>query len=91
MPANRREVLEGTFAFAVRIAIGGGAATTLSSCGSSSSSASTPAPSNLSYSTPATATVGMAMPQMTPSVNGSVTSYSISPALPADLTFNTAP
>ncbi|MBD3581578.1 CotH kinase family protein, partial [Flavobacterium selenitireducens] len=46
------------------------------------------APSALSYNTPNTFTVGTAITALTPTVTGSVTSYSISPALPAGLSFD---
>ncbi|RZJ71961.1 putative Ig domain-containing protein [Flavobacterium sp.] len=47
------------------------------------------APSALSYTTPNVFTLGTAIATLTPTVTGTVTSYSISPNLPAGLTFNT--
>jgi Putative Ig domain len=89
MPTTRRQVLEGTIALAVKTALGGSVAVTLASCGGSSSS--TPAaPSSLSYTSPVTAIVGSAISNLSPTVNGSITSYSVSPALPAGLTLDTS-
>lgn len=48
------------------------------------------APSNLSYTSPVTATVGTAITALTPTVTGTVTSYSVSPALPAGLSLNSS-
>jgi len=48
------------------------------------------APSNLSYATPVVYTAGTTIASMTPSVIGTVDSYSVSPALPAGLSINTA-
>lgn len=50
---------------------------------------STPPPSGLSYSSPGVVVVGKAITALTPSVNGTVTSYSVSPALPPGLALNT--
>src|SRR5690606_38673634 len=47
------------------------------------------APSGLSYSSPLTATEGPAINALNPTVTGTVTSYSVNPALPAGLTLNT--
>jgi hypothetical protein len=47
-------------------------------------------PSNLSYASPVTAVVGVPLAPLLPSVTGSVTAYSVAPALPAGLSFNTA-
>lgn len=48
-----------------------------------------PAPTNLSYSAPApTYIVGTSIANNTPKVTGTVTSYSVSPALPAGLGIN---
>jgi hypothetical protein len=48
------------------------------------------APSNLSYASPVVLTVGVQAPTMTPTVTvtGSVTTYSISPALPGGLSLS---
>ena len=43
------------------------------------------APSGLTYTSPATATIGVAITALTPTVTGTVTTYSVSPALPAGL------
>jgi hypothetical protein len=48
-----------------------------------------PAPSGLSYRSPQTFYVGTAM-SLAPMVTGTVTSYAVSPALPAGLTLNTS-
>lgn len=63
-------------------------------CGGGSGSQPAPpgmtAPSNLAYAVPSiTATVGTPISPDLPTVTGAVTSYSISPALPSGLTFNT--
>ena len=47
--------------------------------------AATGAPSALSYSSPQTFTVGTAITELTPTVTGTVSSYAVSPALPAGL------
>ncbi|MDB5231500.1 MAG: cytochrome c, 20 heme-binding site, partial [Chitinophagaceae bacterium] len=46
-------------------------------------------PSNLVYSTPNIFTKGQAIAGLTPTLTGSATSYSITPALPSGLNFNT--
>jgi YVTN family beta-propeller protein len=46
------------------------------------------APSALSYGSPVGATIGIPITALTPSVTGSVSSFSASPALPAGLTLN---
>lgn len=65
------------------------------SCGGGGSSSSgapapVPAPSELSYPSPQTYPVGTAIAALNPSVTGTVTGYSVSPALPAGLTLNAA-
>lgn len=47
------------------------------------------APSSLSYASPVSYTVGAAIANNSPTVTGAVASYSISPSLPAGLSFNT--
>jgi uncharacterized protein (TIGR03118 family) len=47
-----------------------------------------PAPTALSYASPATATVGTAMTPLMPTVTGSVASWTTSPALPAGVALN---
>lgn len=47
------------------------------------------APSNLTYTSPLAAVVGVALAPLSPSVNGNVTGYSVSPALPNGLSLNT--
>jgi hypothetical protein len=47
-----------------------------------------PAPSALSYPTPPTLTRGTAMATLNPTVTGTVTTYSVSPALPAGIAIN---
>ncbi len=56
--------------------------------GSGSGSSSVAAPSALSYTSPVTATQGTALTSLTPKVTGTVTGYSVSPALPAGLSLN---
>jgi hypothetical protein len=60
----------------------------LTGCGDGKSSP-VAAPSALSYTSPVTATQGTAMTSLTPTVTGTVTGYSVSPALPAGLSLNT--
>ncbi|RZJ67917.1 MAG: T9SS type A sorting domain-containing protein [Flavobacterium sp.] len=49
-----------------------------------------PAPSALSYTTPNVFTAGTTITALTPTVTGSVSSYSVSPSLPAGLSLNTS-
>ena len=49
---------------------------------------SVPPPSALSYTTPQTYNVGTAITPLTPTVTGNVTSYSVTPALPAGLSLD---
>jgi len=72
---------------------------TLGACGGSDSGSTPPpppppppsvtAPSGLSYPAPGSYQIGQAITPLTPSVSGTVTSYAVSPALPAGLTLNT--
>jgi Putative Ig domain/PQQ-like domain len=55
--------------------------------GGSTPPAATP-PSGLSYSSPGIVVVGTAITSLTPTVTGTVTGYSVSPALPVGLTLN---
>lgn len=48
----------------------------------------TPAPSALSYTAPTAVNVNTAITPLTPTVTGTVTGYSVSPALPAGLSIN---
>lgn len=48
-----------------------------------------PAPGNLSYTSPQTFSTGTAITALSPTVTGTVSAYSVSPALPAGLTLNT--
>ena len=60
----------------------------LSACGGGGGgggSAALPAPSGLSYTTPVKAYMGQALSGVTPTVTGTVSSWSVSPALPAGL------
>jgi len=60
----------------------------LSACGGGGGgggSAPLPAPSGLSYNTPVKATLNQALSGVTPTVTGTVSSWSVSPALPAGL------
>jgi hypothetical protein len=103
MEQSRRDVIKLTLSAAANsriLAAGAAAEAILTGCSgsgntgsSSTGGATTPtptvsAPSNLSYSSPAQGTVGTALASLTPTVAGSVTSYSVSPALPAGLTLN---
>ena len=60
--------------------------------GSSSSGGGTPpppaAPSSLSYTSPQSFSTGVAITALSPTVTGTVTTYSVSPALPAGLALN---
>jgi Putative Ig domain len=61
----------------------------LTGCGGGDSkSSSIPAPSALSYTSPVTATQGTTITSLTPTITGTVTSYSVSPALPAGLSLS---
>jgi large repetitive protein len=66
----------------------------LSGCGGSDGHGSTTpavaAPSALSYASPASGIAGVAITSLSPTVTGTVTGYSISPVLPAGLSFDTA-
>jgi hypothetical protein len=57
--------------------------------GGSGGSASVPAPSALSYTSPMQATMDTAITPLSPTVTGTVTGYSVSPALPSGLALNT--
>jgi Putative Ig domain len=59
------------------------------SCGGGSSSSIPVAPSGLSYPSPSSAAVGAAITPLSPTVTGTVSSYSITPALPPGLSLNT--
>src|SRR6185295_3506614 len=48
------------------------------------------APTGLSYPSSQTLTIGTPMPAIAPSVTGTVTSYSVAPALPAGLALNSS-
>lgn len=58
--------------------------------GGSTGGSSTPAPSGLSYASPQSYTVGVAITALAPAVTGTVTSYSAAPALPAGLSINSS-
>src|ERR1700722_11590281 len=62
----------------------------LASCGGGSSPPATVAPSDLQYPSAPAFTVQVAISTMTPTVTGEVTSYGVSPALPAGLSFNSS-
>lgn len=57
----------------------------LAACGGGGYGGGGSAPSALAYSSPVTATVGTAITSLAPSVTGTVTGYSVTPALPAGL------
>jgi Putative Ig domain len=61
---------------------GGGGGTTTGS--------TAPAPTGLSYTSPVTAVVSTAITSLSPTVSGTVTSYSVSPALPGGLALDTS-
>jgi 6-phosphogluconolactonase (cycloisomerase 2 family) len=69
----------------IRILIGIAVAALVSACGGGGSGGGTPAPSGLSYPTPPTFLVGQAISPLSPKVTGVVSTYSVSPALPAGL------
>ncbi len=56
--------------------------------GNSSSAPPVSPPANLSYPSPSSATVGAAIAPLSPTVTGSVTTYSVAPALPPGLSLN---
>jgi hypothetical protein len=62
----------------------------LTGCGGGGKSSPVAAPSALSYTSPVTTTQGTAMTALTPTVTGTVTAYSVSPALPAGLSLSTS-
>src|SRR5262245_57237362 len=57
-------------------------------CGGGSGSSGPPAPSGLSYTSPNLYPVGLEIAPLQPAVSGTVTQYSVAPALPAGLTLN---
>lgn len=67
---------------------GGGGNSSGGSGGGSNGGGGPVAPSALSYANPQTYTVGTAITPLVPSVTGTVTSYSVSPALPAGINMN---
>jgi Putative Ig domain len=81
----RNAVIGATFALS---ACGGGGSS--GSGGGGGSQTTTPAPSDLSYVTPPAFTVEQAIAPLTPTVTGTVTGYSVGPALPAGLSLNSA-
>lgn len=58
--------------------------------GSSGGGGTLVAPTGLSYTSPVTATVGSSVTALSPTVTGTVSSYSVTPALPAGLSLNTS-
>lgn len=68
------------------------ALTSIAACGGGGGGggpAPLPAPSGLSFANPDTFVVGTAIAPLAPSVTGTVTSYSVSPSLPAGLSLST--
>ena len=61
----------------------------LSSCGGGSGN-TMPAPSGLSYPSPPAFTANLAIAALNPTVTGTVSSYRVTPALPAGLSINAA-
>lgn len=78
--------------YVVVLLLSGAALFHLAGCGGDSGGkvSTVAAPSALSYTSPVTTTQGVAMTSLTPTVTGTVTGYSVSPALPAGLSLNTA-
>src|SRR3984893_4723674 len=72
-----------------RVAFVASLAMLLVACGGGGSSTSVPAPSALSYTSPVQDTMGTAMTPLSPTVTGTVASYSVSPALPAGVSLST--
>jgi 6-phosphogluconolactonase (cycloisomerase 2 family) len=68
----------------IRILVGVAVATLFADCGGGGGGGM-PAPSGLSYPTPPTFLVGQAISPLAPKVTGTVSTYSVSPALPAGL------
>ena len=60
----------------------------VAACGGGGGGSATPAPSALSYTAPPTLVAGTAMAAISPHVTGSVTTYTVQPALPAGLTLD---
>jgi Putative Ig domain len=90
MTTSRREVVTGSLALAVRVALHAGrigVAASLTSCGGGGGGG-VAAPAGLSYARPAQIRVGTPIPAMSPTVNGGVTSYSVSPTLPPGLSLD---
>src|SRR5262245_33426907 len=86
------------FAAAALAACGGSGDNSSGSSGSSGTSGNPPPPpvtvttppSGLSYPSPQSYTVGVAITALDPTVTGTVTSYSVSPALPAGLSLDSS-
>ena len=72
-----------------RVAFVASLAMLLVACGGGGSSTSVPAPSALSYTSPVQAKMATAMTPLSPTVTGTVASYSVSPALPAGVSLST--
>lgn len=62
----------------------------LAACGGGGGSATPPPPSGLGYPTPPPYTVGTAIAPLSPTVTGTVTSYAVSPTLPAGLSLSSS-
>ena len=95
MTTNRREVLKGTIAVVGQAAVQTGRisiAALVASCGGGGGGGPPPvqAPSGLSYAGPLTGRVAVPVSSLSPTITGSVTSYSVSPALPAGISLNTS-
>jgi 6-phosphogluconolactonase (cycloisomerase 2 family) len=72
----------------IRILVGITVTTLVADCGGGGGGGDTPAPSGLSYPTAPTFLVGQTISPLSPKVTGTVSTYSVSPALPAGLTLN---
>jgi oligogalacturonide lyase len=71
-----------------RIAFASAIVLTVAACGGGGGDGESP-PSALSYTSPVQTTVGTAITPLSPTVTGTVSSYSVSPALPAGLSLDT--
>ncbi|HKF46774.1 MAG TPA: Ig domain-containing protein [Terracidiphilus sp.] len=104
MKKTRREVIKLGIGVAISnsgvVATGVGAVAAFTGCGGGVGAngpattnpnppAATP-PSGLSYQSPVQATVGVALTPLSPTVTGSVTGYSVSPAFPAGIALDTS-
>jgi len=95
MALNRRKLIKGAAALAGQAALVSGgvmAVAELAGCGGGGGGGepSVAAPSALNYASPVTATSGITIANLAPAVTGTVTSYSVAPALPAGLVIDSS-